>query len=300
MLVTGAAGFVGRRLSAALIGVGAQVSVVDLPSPYFSRLGKAFPQLKPHILDLRDETAVQELVARIRPDYVFHLAAVGVTDPFLPLDLALAVNLNGAINLFQACFELDSPPTRLVHTGTPYEYGGRSTGELFPINHYGASKAAAFVFARMFFRTRQWPIVTVRPFQIYGPGQPEQALIPAAMLAARSGQPFAMTGGEQKRDFIYLDDVVRGYLLAALKGVDGHSYDLGWGQTHSLRSVIGRLFAIMGIDILPLFGALPYRPGEIWDLRADASAANDELGWKPGVDLGQGLKMTIGLLDNGG
>ncbi len=295
VLVTGAAGFIGRRLVAALVEAEADVSVVDLPSTRFSQLQDSFSHLQFHVLDLRDKAAARDVVARSCPDYVFHLAAAGVTDPFLPLDLALAVNLNGAINLFRACFEVDSPPIRLVHTGTPYEYGGQSKREPYPISHYAASKAAAFVFARMFYRTRNWPIVTVRPFQVYGAGQPEQALIPAAGLAARSGRPFPMTGGEQKRDFIYIDDVVRGYLLAALNGVDGNSYDLGWGQAHSLRSVISRLYALMGVETRPIFGALPYRPGEIWDLRADTGAANQELGWKPSVDLAQGLEIMVRL-----
>jgi len=292
VLITGAAGFIGRRLTGALVAAGAEVSILETPVADLSPLRQLFPQLCHHPVDIRDEAAVRHALHASQPEYVFHLAAVGVTNPFLPLELALAVNLYGAINLFRAGFENDSPPIRLVHTGTPYEYGGGMGQEPYPISPYAASKAAAFAVARMFQRTQDWPIVTVRPFQVYGPGQSERALIPAAILAAQAGRPFRMTGGEQKRDFIYVDDVALGYLLAAVNGVNGHSYDLGWGQTLSLRTVINRLYAIVGDESRPVFGALPYRPGEIWELQADASAAAQELGWTPQVTLEEGLTLT--------
>ena len=299
VLVTGAAGFIGRRLTAALVMAGAKVTILESPSANLTPLTRLLPRLAHHPVDIRDQAAVRRAVGASQPEYVFHLAAVGVTDPFLPLELALAVNLQGSINLFRACFvapqapQLAGRPVRLVNTGTPYEYGGESGGEPYPISPYAAAKAAAFAIARMFHRTENWPIVTVRPFQVYGPGQPQWALIPAAILAARAGQPFPMTGGEQKRDFLYVDDIVHGYLLAAVHGVDGRSYDLGWGKLHSLRETIGRLYAIMESKTRPLFGALPYRPGEIWQLQANTSAAIIDLNWRPQTTLEQGLALTI-------
>jgi nucleoside-diphosphate-sugar epimerase len=305
VLITGAAGFIGRRLAAALAAAGAEVSVVEAPAARLAGLQDRFPDIHDYLLDIRDGEAVRRAVGSSRPEYVFHLAAAGVTDPFLSLERALAVNLHGAINVFRACFQ-DPPPEarviRLVHSGTPYEFGPGAKREPCPISPYAASKAAAFAVARMFHRTKEWSIVTVRPFQVYGPGQPEQALIAAAILAAQAGQSFRMTGGEQRRDFVYVDDIVRGYLLAASKGVDGHSYDLGWGQTRSLRQVINRLYVIMGAQTQPVFGVLPHRPGEIWELQADISATVQELGWSPQVTLDKGLALTAEgfLLDKTG
>jgi nucleoside-diphosphate-sugar epimerase len=101
-----------------------------------------------------------------------------------------------------------------------------------------------------------------------------------------------MTGGEQERDFVYVDDVVRGYLLAAANGRDGHSYDLGWGRTHSLREVVSRLYAVMQVETRPLLGVLPYRPGEVWKLSANSAAATRDLGWSPRVALDEGLALA--------
>ncbi len=288
VLITGGAGFIGRRLAAALAQSGAEVSIVDTVAPDSAFLLGLVPAIQFHSLDIRDEDAVRGIFVNCQPEYVFHLAAAGVTQPFLPLELALAVNLHGAINVFRASFESQSlaqyKVVRLVHTGTPYERGGEGQ-EIGPINPYAASKAAAYAVARMYQRTEGWPIVTVRPFQVYGPGQPEPALIPSAISAVRAGESFRMTRGEQRRDFVYVDDLVRGYLLAALKGTDGHSYDLGWGTSHSLKSVIRQLFNIMKAQQEPLFGALPYRPGELWNLQADIGAATRELDWSPQVRL---------------
>jgi UDP-glucose 4-epimerase len=302
VLITGAGGFIGRRLTLALAQAGADVTIVELPSADLAPLRQllaadpaAAGRLHHVALDIRERDALRSLISRVTPAFVFHLAAVGVTDPFMDLELALSVNLTGAIHLFRACFDrppTDSRPIRLVHTGTPYEYG-ESGGEPYPLNPYGASKAAAFAFARMFHRTLDWPIVTVRPFQVYGPGQPGVALIPAAIRAARAGEPFRMTAGEQERDFIYVDDIVRGYLRAASRGREGQSYDLGWGETHKLRDVVTSLYQLMGAAGGPDFGALPYRPGEVWRLQADPRAAARDLGWGPEIPLERGLALTV-------
>jgi nucleoside-diphosphate-sugar epimerase len=294
-MITGGAGFIGSRLCTALCQAGAMVAVVEPPSADLRPLAAVLHQMQHHPVDIRDAAAVQAAVIDSQPEYVFHLAAVGITDPFLPLELALAVNTYGSLNVFRACFQ--SMPTgsvrRLVHTGTPYEYGEGAQCEPTPINPYAASKAAAFAIARMFHRTQSWPIVTVRPFQVYGPGQPAGAVVPAALAAARSGQPFRMTGGEQRRDFIYVDDVVSGFILGALQGVAGRSYDLGWGHTYPVKEVILRLLAGLPAGMQPQFGALPYRPGESMELQADPESALRDLGWPPQVKLTQGLALPI-------
>jgi UDP-glucose 4-epimerase len=310
VLVTGGAGFIGRRLTAVLARSDAVVSVADASAPDLAPLQGRFPQIRCYELDVRDRVAVQQVVDATLPEYVFHLAAAGVSDPFLPLELALAVNLYGSLNVFRACFdenessrragEYGGRDIRLVHTSTPYEHAMGADQEPCPISHYAASKAAASAVARMFHRTRGWPIVMVRPFQVYGPGQPAQALIPAAILAAKEGRSFRMTGGKQERDFVYVDDIVRGYLAAATKGVGGRSYDLGWGTTHTIRAVIDRLYALIQSKTQPLYGALPYRPGEIWSMHADIIPAAQDLGWYPQVSLDEGLSVTAEsvLLDN--
>jgi nucleoside-diphosphate-sugar epimerase len=101
-----------------------------------------------------------------------------------------------------------------------------------------------------------------------------------------------MTGGEQQRDFIHVDDVLSGFLQAAVRGVDGRSYDLGWGHTHSLKEVIDHLYDLLQATPRPEFGVLPYRPGEIWNMQADPAPSKRDLGWSPRIGLKEGLLLT--------
>ena len=163
-----------------------------------------------------------------------------------------------------------------------------------PVNAYAASKSAAWLFCNMYHRTHGYPIVTVRPFTAYGPRQSIRVLIPQAILSALRGQDFEMTGGEQTRDFTYVDDVVEGCIRASLsEKAIGQTINLGTGEEHAIKGVVLEVLELMGSTVKPLLGALPYRPGEIWCLYSDSSKAKELLGWQPQVSLEEGLRWTI-------
>jgi len=243
--------------------------------------------------DLRDVEAVQAAVAETSPQIVVHLAAVGVTDPDVDPELALAVNAGGTLHLLEALREQDVQ--RVVLAGTCYEYGAREAMEgLDPFNAYAASKVAAWAFGRMYWWAHGLPIVTVRPFQVYGPGQPDHTLVPVAIRTALAGADFPMTPGEQERDFIYVDDAVEGMLVAAeAPGLEGHSLDLGTGQAHTVYEVVRRIWTMTGAQGRILAGALPYRPGEVMHLVADADRTARLTGWRARVGVEEGLRRTI-------
>ena len=298
VLVTGATGFIGRHLTRHLAQDGAEVWTTGLPNE------QPPPGTTRHLsLDVRDTNAVGAVVAEAAPQVVFHLAAAGVTDPGVGPALALAVNGGGTVHLLEALRGRDV--RRVVLAGTCYEYGASqrasesanqrlSVEGLDPFNAYAASKVAAWAFGRMYWRAYGTAIVTVRPFQVYGPGQPTRTLVPAAIRAALAGEDFPMTPGEQRRDFIYVEDVVEGMLAAAqAPGTEGQSLDLGTGQAHTVRQVVERVWAMTGArgHILP--GALPYRTSEVMRLVADAERTAHLTGWRARVGLGEGLKRTI-------
>jgi UDP-glucose 4-epimerase len=168
---------------------------------------------------------------------------------------------------------------------------------LDPYNAYAASKVAAWAFGRMYWRAHGLPVVTVRPFQVYGPGQPPQCLIPAAIRAVVSGEDLAMTPGEQERDFIYVQDVVDG-LLATVEapGIEGTSLDLGTGSGHSVRHVVERIWQIAEATGQVRPGALSYRLGETMRLVADADRTAQLTGWRATTPLEEGLRATIDSL----
>jgi nucleoside-diphosphate-sugar epimerase len=184
------------------------------------------------------------------PEMVVHLAAAGVTDPFLPVATAIAHNVTGTLNLLQACCERPGKLAPIVVARTP--------GERDAQNHYAASKAAAWQFCRMYVRTRGWPIAGAMVYQAYGPGQPERALVPAALAAARAGADFAMTSGRQVRDWIYVDDVVAGLLAMIARPLPpGETVELGTGRGTTVGEVVDRIYALAGGGGRPLRGSAP-------------------------------------------
>jgi UDP-glucose 4-epimerase len=293
VLVTGAGGFIGQRLVRRLVEAGARVWAGLAPDEAPERVSALPAPVERSVVDLRDGRAVLAAVDEIAPQVVFHLAAVGVTDPQIDPALALAVNAGGAVHLLEALKERDVERVALV--GTCYEYGARESVEgLDPFNAYAASKVAAWAFGRMYWRAHGLPVVTVRPFQVYGPGQPGHTLIPSAIDAALAGRDFPMTPGEQERDFVFVEDVAAGMLAAAeADGIAGESLDLGTGRVHSARQVVERIWAMTEAQGRVLPGALPYRPGAVMHSVADAERTARLTGWRALVGLEAGLRQTI-------
>ena len=288
VLITGATGFIGSHLTRRLVADGAQVSAFRRVGVETLRRPGSLRQVEVdwRDVDLRTFGAVSRAVKAIQPAIVFHLAAEGVTDPFLSPDAAIRANVYGAIHLLRA-----------VDGGAPVIVA-RSPGERDALNVYAASKAAAWEFCRMYGRTHGWPIAGVMPFQTYGPGQPEPALIPSAIAAALRGDDFALTHGRQQRDWVHVDDVA-GALLELYRRPElmpvlaGDTLEIGTGRTASVREVVEMIYQLIGGSGRPLIGALPARPGEVDRQVADADRVRQLIGWRAHVSLEDGLREMI-------
>ncbi|MCB8948752.1 MAG: NAD(P)-dependent oxidoreductase [Ardenticatenaceae bacterium] len=297
ILVTGATGFVGRALVPFLVQQ-LDVEVAVLVREVYSQVDlRPFPpplqaiRQQFHVVyaDLRNFQLTSRAIAEANPTHVIHLAAVGVTDPFLGLDTALRHNLNGTINLIRACFEKRQGVQQLIVARTP--------GERTNMNVYAASKAAAWNFCEMYGRTHHWPIHGAMIFQAYGPGQSPRNLIPAAITAAQAGQDFPMTSGAQQRDWLYIDDLVAG-LWAMLQAElsPAETVELGSGQTASVAQVVQQIYEIVGGAGRPLIGTLPNRPGEETVQFANAPQTRQQINWQATTPLRTGLAQTIQAL----
>jgi nucleoside-diphosphate-sugar epimerase len=293
VLVTGATGFIGQHLTKRLTELNSHVWAGVMPGEAPERV-EALPSTAHQLLlDIENTDSVQSAVDRCDPEFVFHLAAVGVSDSHTDSLTSLQVNTGGAIRLMEALGE--RALQRLVLAGTCHEYGARAgTDGLDPSTFYAASKVAAWAFARAYWSKQNLPVVTTRLFQVYGPGQPVHTLIPAAVLAALRGLDFEMTPGEQRRDFVYVEDVIDGLIAAAAApSIEGQSLDLGTGQTYEVRRVVELIWTLTESSGLVLPGALEYRPGVVMHLAADASRTSEMIGWQADIDLESGLKLTI-------
>ena len=290
ILITGATGFIARSLVPALLSQADLTLLVleefgsglSLPPP----LNKTRPVVDMVYADLRNYQLTARAVRQARPDKVIHLAAVGVSDPFLPVNTAVAHNLTGTLNLLRACFENDHHVQQLIVARTP--------GERTAMNAYAASKAAAWAFCRMYARTAGWPIDGVMIFQAYGGHQPPHLLLPAALQAALAGEDFPMTAGQQEKDWVHIDDIVKGFQsLLEAELPPGTTVELGSGKTHSVLSVVQEVYRVAGRGGRPLPGALPGRPGEGPRQVADAGKTAELIGWRAAIPLAEGIARLV-------
>jgi UDP-glucose 4-epimerase len=299
VLITGATGFIGRHLCKALVDAGAQVFALrrpdssSSPAEWASHLPIEWLEA-----DLCDLDRLKSVIKEADASHIFHLAAATAVDRgFETAQTMIANNLQGTINLLHA-LEATSYAC-FIQTGSAEEYGMatapfRETTLPQPVSPYSASKASAALFCDMYHRTLGSPIIILRPFLVYGPDQPMNKLIPQAIQAALKDQPFPMTSGRQTREFTYIDDLISGYLKAAVTPeAIGHTINLGTGITYTILEVVELISQLTGSRMELQVGALPDRVGEIMLYQCDNTKAEHLLDWVPETSLNRGLKKTI-------
>jgi UDP-glucose 4-epimerase len=286
VLVTGASGFLGAHLTSRLCETGADVHAVSRSQRNAEANGPRWWQR-----DMAEIAAVRELFHEVKPEVVFHLSGLATASPdrdlVLPTFHSLLVS---TVNILMAAAESHSRRIVLAASLTEPQSGH---SKITPGSPYAAAKWASGAYARMFHRLYDVPVVMVRPFMTYGPGQDERKLIPYVVLSLLKGETPKLTSGQQEIDWIYVDDVMDGFLAAAsAPEIEGQTIDLGSGMLVPIRTVVGLLIQLMDANVEPLFHALPDRPYE--PVRAaDITDADTKLGWKPRTSLEEGLKRTI-------
>lgn len=304
VLTTGAGGFIGSRLCERLVEEGASVRAFVR---YTSRAEVGLlKQLPPEILanieiirgDLRDFSAVEQAAKEVYT--VFHLGAL-ISIPYSyvhPVE-TVQTNVIGTMNVLEACRKTGA---KLVHTSTSEVYG---TALRVPIDEdhplqgqspYSASKIGADKLVESYYRSFDVPSITIRPFNTYGPGQSNRAVIPTIITQALSGDVVRLGNLDAIRDFTYLDDTVEGFLVAGQVDLwNGESYNLGTGEEISIGAVAELIFRIMGKqpEIQVEQGRLRPEKSEVLRLISDNRKATAALGWQPKVGMEEGLRRTI-------
>ncbi len=308
-LVTGAHGFVASHLALALLERDEAVRVLDRPAPREADVGGERPSgldllgIRDEVElaegDLRDIDAVDAAVAGC--DSVFHLAAqtiVGVAHES-PLD-TFEVNVRGAWHVFEACREHDVE--RVVFASSDKAYGASPElpyREDFPLRAaypYDASKAAADILARSYATAYRVPIAVTRFANVYGGGDLNfSRLIPETVVAVLEGRaPVIRSDGSPERDFLYVDDAVSAYLAIAGAlddGAAGEAFNAGGERPHSVREVVELIAA--DAEIVPDFQGTGSPDGEIDRQFVDSTKLRELTGWRPQVDLADGLGDTL-------
>jgi NAD dependent epimerase/dehydratase len=304
VLVTGAGGFIGSHLVERLVNEGAKVrgflrynSRADL-----GNLGHVPRSIAAQVEvvrgDLRDPEAVRQAVRGV--DTVFHLGAL-IAIPYSyvnPREVA-DVNMMGTFNVLTAA--RTENVRRMVHTSTSEVFG---TARYVPIDEahplqgqspYSASKIGADKLAESFFRSFNTPVVTVRPFNTFGPRQSARAIIPTIISQTLSRDEIKLGSLDPVRDLLFVTDTVDGFMRAASTDAAlGHEVNLGTNVGVTIGELAQRIFSIVGKTPRIVTDEARIRPekSEVMRLLASNEKAKALLGWAPQVTLDQGLTLT--------
>lgn len=298
--VTGGTGFIGSHLSRRMVGQGARVSIIteDKTSPELIK--DILENVDIYHCDITDFISLNKVINEVKPDLVYHLAAkIDVSPGYEIIDSLININLRGTTNMLRASAEAKSVK-RFVFISTSDVYGAADEpcsedAPLNPVSPYGASKAAA----ELFVRQCGIPWVILRPFIVYGGGQSAGMFIPQLILSALKGEDFPMTGGEQTRDFLYIDDFTDACIKAGerMEAV-GETINIASGKETPLAEVADNVMSLLDHPSKTRLGAIPYRKNERWHVRADTKKAVRLLGWSHVTGLTEGLKKTVHWYNN--
>jgi UDP-glucose 4-epimerase len=293
--VTGSTGFIGMHLLRGLHAVGAEIVAIAAADKHIERLdGLPFPV--EHII-VDDICNLGEAIRRAKAEYVIHLSAFVSTERNLcALDETLRQNLLPTISLLAAAAEVQV--ARVVLLGSCEEYSQKTTPfdtalATDPSSPYGASKAAATAYARMFTNSFRLSTVVLRPSVVYGPGQSDRMLISQVMNAMSKNRSVEVTRGEQTRDFIYVEDVVKAIIRSlTVPSAEGDVWNVGSGEVVTVRDCLERIERITGRTGLVEYGKRSYSENEIFQYELKVRETYAAFDWKPSVTLDEGLHKT--------
>ena len=298
-LVTGAAGFIGSHLSAALLDSGASVTGIDCFTDYYPR-----PLKEANLATVKDRPGFTFVEATLQDidlksllagaTHVFHLAAqAGVRKSWgRDFDVYTRNNIEATQRLLEAMVGM--PIQKYVYASSSSVYGDhvplpmREDTYLQPLSPYGVSKLAAEHLGQLYWANHGVPAVSLRYFTVYGPRQRPDMGFHRFLTAVRDGKPISVYGdGEQTRDFTFVGDIVAANMAAAERGTPGSVYNIGGGSRVTLNHVLELIGRVTGKKV-----AIQREPDQKGDMRhtyADTSAARRDLGFNPKVTLENGL-----------
>jgi NAD dependent epimerase/dehydratase len=306
VLVTGADGFIGSHITEALVRQGFAVRAFVYYNSFNSWgwLDRCDKDIKDQFEvfpgDIRDSYGVKEAMKGC--DAVLHLAAlIAIPFSYHSPDTYVDTNVKGTLNVLQAARELGVK--RIIHTSTSEVYG---TAQFVPITEehplqgqspYSATKIAADQLAYSFYSSFDLPVVTVRPFNTYGPRQSARAVIPTIITQIANGARRIQLGAlSPTRDFSYIQDTVNGF-IAALNSTNGLGQVINLGSNFeiSIRETVGLIAESMNATIEISSSDERLRPenSEVERLWADNSKAHDLFGWQPTYSGRDGFKRGL-------
>lgn len=304
--ITGITGFAGSFLAENLLEHGFAVAGTRLKGESTQHIKPIRKQVDLHTLDITNANQTNKLINQLKPDYLFHLAAMAsVGASFGAEKLTAKVNLDGTLNIFDAA--LTAKPKRIIFISSADCYGtftpkSKTLTETQPLNPhtpYAISKAAAERMARYYFKQYNLPVLVARSFNHAGPRQDDRFVIASfakqiAMIEAGLQKPVMKVGDlSAKRDFSDVRDIVNGYRLMALKGKPGEIYQLCSGRAISIKRMLDILLTQTEKTVSVKTDKSRLRKADIPLLKGSYRKAARVLGFRPTISLERTLADTI-------
>lgn len=305
ILVTGASGFVGSHLVEHLVALGHEV--FGTASSDGSWLSDVIGTENVRLIDLTNQDEVFSMVEELKPEWIFHLAAMAFVGESFGRALEVMENNTRLQYIMLEAVRLYSPESRVFCVGSATEYGLlpkdiasqpiTENAPLYPSNPYAVSKMTQDFLSLSYFLAYELDIIRVRPFNQIGPRQTDQFAVASfaqqIVKIERGEQDILLVGNlEAQRDFTDVRDAVRAYVLLMEKGKSGEVYNVGSGKSVSLKTILNGLRDLAQADIMVQSDVARLRPVDVPVFVADNSRLV-ELGWQPSIPLDQTLSDIL-------
>ncbi|MBI3601428.1 MAG: NAD-dependent epimerase/dehydratase family protein [Candidatus Omnitrophica bacterium] len=300
VLLTGGTGFIGANLVRRLLAEKATVFVMSRNISDAWRLEGILDKITMISGDLSCFADIDAALAKSKPSTIFHLATARVSEDPTNFPLFISINTLGAHHLMTAA--KNAGVETLVYAGSQLEYGQSNrphleTDRLEPDTFHGLTKAAATLFFQATARQTDFSVAILRLFHVYGPWESPKRLIPTATRAVLNETTLRMTQKGIRRDYVYVDDVVEAFLMAAERpDLKGEVFNIASGTQTLNEDIVMAIERHTGKRLVVEFDAYPPRPTDTIFRVADIEKAKTVLGWHPQFDLDKGLCATIDWL----
>lgn len=294
--MTGAYGFVGANLVRRLLADGHEVHALGRPGSDPWRLREVADSVVAVAADLVDETAIGRLMADVKPEWVFHLAAYGGYSWQADVRAALEVNAVGTAVLAEAASR--TGVEALVHAGSSSEYGFQTgppaeSERPEPNSAYAVGKLAATTYCAHVARRDRRRMVTLRLYSVYGPYEEPGRLVPTLVARGLRGELPPLVDPDTARDFVYVEDVSDAFVRAAEADIAaGAIFNIGSGRQTTIDELVQAARRVLAIDAEPSWGGFPARAWDTDTWVSDPRRAEEELGWSATTSVEEGLELT--------
>lgn|GEM_PF-268761 len=302
VLVTGAGGFVGAHAATEFLRDGYIVHAVSRSSVYPRRLAQLCDGVGECALeqcDLSVAHEVEKLIERVRPHIIIHCATYGGYPQEKDADNAVMTNVVGSLNLFRAALSIKGVE-RIVNMGSSSEYGEqdhsmREDDIPKPIGPYAVTKLTQTHLATAFAHHAQLPIVTLRPFSVFGVLEEPGRLFADVVRAHIKGETLRLGDPRAERDFVYITDVIEAMRkICGTPGIDGEVFNIGTGRATTIQDVVDTVSLVTGKTIPLVWGNINnQREHTSTTWLADNTKAREKLAWKPSHTVDEGVRDML-------